>query len=95
MNIERISDQLSTGRLARLGAIKSAASKQAESKTVSARDQADTSRLSRLMSRGAGELGSLAQPRSDKVAAYRGTIDEPINLSDHVVNTIFNRMING
>jgi hypothetical protein len=58
-------------------------------------DQANTSRLSQMMSQSAKDLRSLTAPRSNKVAAFQDRLDEPVKDSIQVTNVIFDHMING
>ncbi|HBA84114.1 MAG TPA: hypothetical protein DCZ95_08480 [Verrucomicrobia bacterium] len=58
-------------------------------------DQANTSRLSQMMSRSVKEIGQLTAPRPDKIAAFKGSLDQPVNASAQVTNVIFDHMING
>ena len=58
-------------------------------------DQADTSRLSQMMSQSVKDLNNLTTPRAEKLQAFKDTLDEPLQASLHVTNVIFDRMING
>ncbi len=56
-------------------------------------DQADTSSLGQLMSRSARTLQDALSPRAEVIARHRATLNEPVDLSDEVVNTIVKRML--
>ena len=94
MNIKGVQNDMSTERLARLAALKKGNAKQPQKTSVS-RDKADTSELSQLLSNSMRELSNLTRERADKIAAFKATIDDPVTLSDQVVDTIFERMMNG
>lgn len=55
-------------------------------------DRADMSRLSEMMARGAKMLKQESEPRADMVQRFKQSVDEPVDLSDSVVDTIMKRM---
>jgi hypothetical protein len=86
---------MSPERVSGFDALSTAKGKAAARKAGPMGDQADTSRLSQLMSKSARQLGEMTRPRADKIAAYRATLDEPVEASPAVVTTILKRMLNG
>ena len=55
-------------------------------------DRADMSRLSEMMARGAKILKQETEPRAAMVEQFKQRVDEPVDLSDTVVDTIMQRM---
>jgi hypothetical protein len=53
------------------------------------------SKLSELMSRSAKMLKQETAPRSEKIKAFQQRVDDPIDLSNNVVDTIMRRMVGG
>jgi len=56
-------------------------------------DRVDMSRLSEMMARGAKMLKQENEPRAALVEHFKQSVDEPVDLSDTVVDTIMQRML--
>ena len=95
MNIKGLSDELVAQRMTRTESVRLGRMKKTLKTGPGSGDQADTSQLSRLMSKGSKELGSMTSVRADRIAAFQSQIDEPTNASIQVTNVIFDHMING
>ena len=57
-----------------------------------AKDYVDMSRLSKLMARSLDDLESQMSPRPEVIRQYKGQINSAVDLSDSVIDTIFQGM---
>ncbi len=92
MNIKGISDNLGPdpiGRVNRFREVKPVPPAVA----VKGDDQVDMSKLSTLMARSAKDLEDRYVPRQEKVEQFQDDLNNPPNLSDEVIDTIWRRML--
>ena len=57
-----------------------------------AKDYVDMSRLSKLMARSLNDLESQMSPRPEVIRQHKGQINSAVDLSDSVIDTIFQGM---
>ena len=57
-----------------------------------AKDYVDMSRLSKLMARSVNDLESQMSPRPEVIRQYKGQLNSSVDLSDSVIDTIFQGM---
>ncbi|NCD35011.1 MAG: hypothetical protein EOL87_16535 [Spartobacteria bacterium] len=95
MNINEINQGRAAGAPLSTGAVRPVVTPRVPSSNQSgiAQDRVDTSVFSRLMAKGVSELQEYLQPRAEKVAQFKGTLDSPVSLSDEVIDTVMRRMI--
>lgn len=55
-------------------------------------DRVDTSIFSKLMQRGARELQDYLKPRADKITEFAETLEDPIIMSDQVIQSVVAHM---
>lgn len=96
MNIKSIGINISAERLKDIQSVRIQTIRQTGSRSgVAGRDQADTSKLSRLMAGSTRELNNLRAIRPDKIAAFAGSMDQPAPVTRQVTDAIFEHMLDG
>ena len=92
MNIERVNQAIDAHRLSELSKQpdKKHPSKSPETEVV---DTAHTSELSKVMAKGVQQFQASMKPRADKLAQFKDIADQPLNLTDKQIDTIFDKMI--
>jgi len=95
MNINEIPEGQSVRPSITPGILKSASAARvaSPSQTGISSDRVDTSIFSKLMQRGARELQEYLNPRPEKIAAFASTLEDPVVMSDHVVQAVLGHMV--
>ena len=65
-----------------------------QARAAQAKDYVDMSRLSKLLARSVNDLESQMSPRPEVIRRFKGQIDNPVDLSDSVIDTIYQGMTN-
>lgn len=95
MNINEIAGGHPLGSAASLKALTnpSQSATSSSSRSGISSDSVDTSVFSKLMQRGARELREHLQPRQNIITEWAGKLNDPVDMSDAVVQTVMRNMV--